>query len=235
MYNNIPEGSKQTQKILSIFTNKNKNAAKGKENKSSNLPGKNILFDDPNLIEESRKEFAAEYLAKYGDADIERRAIPISNYPSPDSVSINQMDFNRDVYTPEYNCDTFIDIFKNYNKDKNDVDKIKLKMLLNDLDCREIDTIGINKNDPINWNIPDGQFRSLLNELEISEPYNANIQDIIQTRKKAKTLPYIIKKLTAGKSKRNPKRTRRSTRKKQRNQRKQGKQGKQRKSRKNKV
>jgi hypothetical protein len=211
MYN-LPEGSKQTQKIISMFINKNKNknknknAAKGKENNSSNLPEKNILFDDPNLIEESRKDFAAEYLAKYGDADIERRAIPISGYSSPDSVSTNQMDFNPDIYTDEYNCDTFINIFKKYNKDKNNVDKIKLTTLLNDLDCREIDTIGKNKSDPVNWNIPDKQFRSLLNELNIVEPYNSNIKNIIQTRKKTKTFPYRIKKLIAGKTKRKEKR-----------------------------
>jgi hypothetical protein len=196
MYNNIPEGSKQTQKILSIFTRKN--VAKGKENKSSNLPGKNILFDDPNLIEESRKEFAAEYLAKYGDADIERRAIPISDFPI--STSIKQINFNPNIYTPEYNCDTFVDIFKKYNKDKNNLDKIKLTTLLNDLDCREIDTIGKNKNNPSNWNIPDGQFRSLLNELNIVEPYNANIKNIIQTRKNVKHP--VLGKLTAGKRKR---------------------------------
>jgi hypothetical protein len=208
MYN-LPEGSKQTQKIISMFTNKNRNrnrnAAKGKENNSSNFPEKNILFDDPNLIEESRKDFAAEYLAKYGDADIERRAIPISGYSSPDSLSINQIDFNPDIYTDEYNCDTFVNIFKKYNKDKNNVDKIKLTTLLNDLDCREIDTIGKNKSDPVNWNVPDKQFRSLLNELNIVEPYNSNIKNIIQTRKKTKTFPYRIKKLIAGKTKRKEK------------------------------
>jgi hypothetical protein len=206
MYN-LPKGSDQNREILSKFTRKI--AAKGKENKSSNLPGKNILFDDPNLIEESRKEFAAEYLAKYGDADIERRAIPISDFPV--STTIKQINFNPDIYTPEYNCDTFISIFKNYNKDKNDLDKIKLKNLLNDLDCREIDTIGKNKNDPSNWNIPDGQFKSLLNELNIVEPYNANIKKIIQTRKNVKHP--VIGKLTAGKGKR--KGIKRSTKRKQ--------------------
>ena len=198
MYN-LPKNPNQNAKMFPIFRKK---VAKGKENNSLNLPEKNILFDDPNLIEESRKDFAAEYLAKYGDADIERRAIPISDYSTPDSVSINQMNFNPDIYTDEYNCDTFVNIFKKYNKDKNDVDKKKLTTLLNDLDCREIDTIGKNKSDPVNWNIPDKQFRSLLNELNIVEPYNLNIKNIIQTRKKAKTFPYRIKKLIAGKTKR---------------------------------
>lgn len=191
---NLPKGSSQ---ILSNFTKKN--ALKGKENKSSNFSGKDILFDDPKLIEESRKEFAAEYLAKYGDADIERRAIPISDYSSPDSVSINQVDFNPTIYTDEYNCDKFYTILKNYKQNKNNINKTKLKTLLNDGDClRIIDTIGKNKNDPSNWNIPDGQFRSLLNELDILEPYNENIKNIIQTRKIAKTLPYRIKKSMIG-------------------------------------
>jgi len=195
MYN-LPKGFKFTKK----------NAAKGKENKSSNLPEKSILFDDPNLIEESRKAFAAEYLAKYGDADIERRAIPISDFPL--STSINNVDFNPHVYTDEYNCDKFYTIFENYKQNKNEVNKLKLKTLLSDGDClRMIDTIGKNVNQPEEWNIPDGQFRSLLNELDILEPYNANIKNIIQTRKNAKPLSYRIKKLTAGKTKR--KRTRR--------------------------
>lgn len=190
---NLPEGSKQ---ILSKFTRKN--AAKGKENKSSNLPETNILFDDPNLIEESRKEYAEELLAKYGDADIERRAVPIDKFQSSDSVSINQMNFNPDIYSREYNCDTFNTILKNYKKNKNTVDKIKLHTLLNDLDCREIDTIGKNKNDPVNWNIPDGQFTPLLNELEILEPYNDNINNIIKIRKNAKTMAYRMLKSTIG-------------------------------------
>jgi hypothetical protein len=220
---NLPEGSKQTQKIISMFTNKNKNknTAKGKENKSSNLPEKNILFDDPNLIEESRKDFAAEYLAKYGDADIERRAIPISNYPSPDSFRINQMDFNPDIYTPQYNCYTLYTILKNYKQNKNDINKLKLKTLLSDSDClRMFDTIGKNKYDPSNWIIPDGQFRSLLNELDILPPYNANIKNIIQIRKKTKTFPYRIKKLIAGKTKRKGNEKIRKGRKTKRNQRK---------------
>jgi hypothetical protein len=218
MYNNIPEGSKQTKKMLSIFTKKNKNAAKGKENKSSNLSVKNILFDDPNLIEESRKDFAAEYLAKYGDADIERRAISISNYPSPDSFPINQMNFNPDIYTSQYNCYTFYNILKKYKQNKNDINKLKLKTLLSDADClRMIDTIGKNKDDPSNWNIPDGQFRALLNELDILEPYNENIEYIIQTRKKAKTIPYRIKKLTAGKRKPKRRKTNKTRRKSRKN------------------
>jgi len=213
---NLPEGSKQPQKMLSIFTNKN--MSKKKENKSENL------FDDPNLIEESRKEFAAEYLAKYGDADIERRAVPIENFSSSDSdsdsVSINQMDFNPDIFSKEYNCDKFNTILENYNKNKNDIDKIKLKTLLNYPDCREIDTIGKNKNDPVNWIIPDGKFRSLLNELEILEPYNANIQNIIKKRYKAKTMTYRMLKSTIGveggktKRKQRKQRTRISTKRK---------------------
>jgi hypothetical protein len=197
---NLPKGS---QEILSKFTKKN--ALKGKENKSSNFSEKNILFDDPNLIEESRKEFAAEYLAKYGDADIERRAIPISDFPLP--RSINEVDFNPDVYTDEYNCDKFYTIFENYKQNKNDVNKLKLKTLLNDINCREIDTIGKNKDDLSNWNIPDGQFRSLLNELDILEPYNPNIKNIIQTRKRTK-YP-ILRNLTAGKTKRKRRLTKR--------------------------
>jgi|688.fasta_scaffold304622_2 hypothetical protein len=223
---NLPEASKQTKKMLSIFTNKN--TPKSKENKSSNL------FDDPKLFEESRKDFAAEYLAKYGDADIERRAVPIENFSSSDSdtetVGINQMDFNPDIFSKEYNCDKFNTILENYNKNKNDIDKIKLKTLLNYPDCREIDTIGKNKNDPVNWIIPDGQFRSLLNELEILEPYNANIQNIIKKRYKAKTMAYRMLKSTigveGGKTKRK-RRNRRSTKRKTNKRRK--------KSRKNKV
>lgn len=207
----LPKGS---QEILYKFTKKN--ALKGKENKSSNLPTKDILFDDPNLIEESRKEFAAEYLAKYGDADIERRAIPISDFPLPTSINqvegIKQIDFNPYVYTDEYNCDKFYTIFENYKQNKNDVNKLKLKTLFNDINCREIDTIGKNKDDPINWNIPDGQFRSLLNELDILEPYNVNIKNIIQTRKKTK-YP-ILRNLTAGKTKRKRKRTQRVVKRK---------------------
>jgi hypothetical protein len=198
MYNNLPKGSEQ---MLYKFTKKN--AAKGKENKSSNLLTKDILFDDPKLIEESRKEFAAEYLAKYGDANIERRAIPISDFPLPTSINqmegIKQIDFNPDIYTDEYKCDTFYTIYKNYKETKNEVNKLKLKTLFNDINCREIDTIGKNKDDPSNWNIPDGQFRLLLNELDILEPYNANIKNIIQTRKKTKHP--ILGNLTAGKSK----------------------------------
>ena len=199
---NLSNLPKSSQEILSKFTKKN--ALKGKENKSSNFSEKNIFFDDPNLIEESRKEFAAEYLAKYGDADIERRAIPISNFPLPTSINrvegIKQIDFNPYVYTDEYNCDKFYTIFENYKKNKNDVNKLKLKTLFNDINCREIDTIGKNKDDPSNWNIPDGQFRSLLNELDIIEPYNVNIKNIIQTRKKTKHP--ILRNFTAGKTKR---------------------------------
>lgn len=218
---NLPEGSKQTQKMLSIF--KNKNMSKKKEN----------LFDDPKLFEESRKDFAAEYLAKYGDANIERRAVPIENFSSSDSdsdseyISINQMNFNPDIFSKEYNCDKFNTILENYNKNKNDIDKIKLKTLLNYPDCREIDTIGKNKNDPVNWIIPDGKFRSLLNELEILEPYNANIQNIIKKRYKAKTMTYRMLKSTIGVEGGKTKRTRRS-RKRKTNKRR-------RKSRKNKV
>ena len=217
----LPEGSKQTQKILSIFTNKNKNknaalhSAKGKENKDNNVNQEDTF----EAIENSRKEFAAEYLAKYGDADIERRAIPISNYPSIVSTSIKQIEFNPDIYTDEYNCDKFYTILENYNQNKNDVNKLKLKTLLTDGDClRIIDTIGKNKNDPSNWNIPDGQFRSLLNELNIVEPYNANIKNIIQTRKNVKHP--VLRKFTAGererKRKRERKGIRRSTKRKQR-------------------
>ena len=223
MYN-LPKNPNQNAKMFPIFRKK---AAKGKENNSSNLPEKNILFDDPNLIEESRKEFAAEYLTKYGDADIERRAVPIEHFSSSDSdsISINQMNFNPDIYTPQYNCNTFYNILNKYKQNKNDINKLQLKTLLSDGDClRMIDTIGKNKDDPINWNIPDGQFRALLNELDILEPYNENIKYIIQTRKKAKTLPYRIKKFTAGKTKRKQRRTikpkRRKTNKRRRKSRK---------------
>jgi hypothetical protein len=215
----LPQGSEQNTKILDDFKKRNaiKLQRKGKENNPSNLPGKSILFDDPNLIEESRKEFAAEYLAKYGDADVERRAIPISDFPLPTNIS--DVGFNPAIYTNEYNCDTFNTILENYKQSKNDVNKLKLKTLLNDGDClRMIDTIGKNKDDPINWNIPDGQFRPLLNELDISEPYNMNINNIIQTRKNAKTMPYRIRKLTAGK----PKRKQRKTKRKQRTKRRRG-------------
>lgn len=203
----LPERSKQTRQMLNAF--EKRNALKmGKENKDNNVNQEDTF----EAIEKSRKDYAAEYLAKYGDADIERRAIPISDYSSPDSVSINQTDFNPDIYTDEYNCDKFYTILENYNQNKNDVNKLKLKTLLSDGDClRIMDTIGKNKDDPSNWNIPDGQFRLLLNELDILEPYNANIKNIIQARKNAKTLPYRIKKLTAGK-----RRTRRTTKRKQR-------------------
>lgn len=59
-----------------------------------------------------------------------------------------------------------------------------------------VDTIGLNKNDPTKWVIPDGNFRPLLTELGISEPYPQNIKDIIQNRKNAKSFSYNLKKTT---------------------------------------
>lgn len=205
----MPKTSSENTRMLTAFEKRNA-LKKGKENKQDNMNQE----DSIQAIEKSRKEFAAEYLAKYGDADIERRAIPISSNPSFVPVSINQINFNPNVYTPEYNCSTFIDILKKYNKNKNDIDKIKLRTLLNDLDCREIDTIGENKNDPINWNIPDGQFKLLLNELEIFEPYNDNINNIIKTRQNAKPLTYRIIKSTIGVKGGKTKRTQRPTKRK---------------------
>jgi hypothetical protein len=134
------------------------------------------------------------------------------------------MNFNPDIFSKEYNCDKFNTILENYNKNKNDIDKIKLRTLLNYPDCREIDTIGKNKNDPVNWIIPDGKFRSLLNELEILEPYNANIQNIIKKRYKAKTMAYRMLKSTigveGGKTKRNRRSRKRKTNKRRRKYRK---------------
>jgi hypothetical protein len=197
---NLTKNSNQPRQMLNAF--QKRNTMKMAKIKINN-PKEEEQEDSFQEIEKSRKDFAAEYLAKYGDADIERRAIPISNYPSPDSLPINQMDFNPNIYTPQYNCYTLYTILKNYKQNKNDINKLKLKTLLSDSDClRMFDTIGKNKYDPSNWTIPDGQFRSLLNELDILPPYNANIKNIIQTRKKAKTFPYRIKKLIAGKTKR---------------------------------
>jgi hypothetical protein len=200
MYN-LPKGSSQNTKILNAF--KKRQETKGKENRKVIA---NESEDTFKSIEESRRAFAEENFRKYGDPNIERRAIPISDFPLP--TSINQVNFNPAIYTNEYNCDSFNTIFKNYQQNKNDINKLKLKTLLSDGDClRIIDTIGKNNYDPSNWIIPDGQFKSLLNELDIFAPYNANIKNIIQIRRKAKTFPYRIKKLIAGKTKRKGTRT----------------------------
>jgi hypothetical protein len=215
---NLTKNSNQPRQMLNAF--QKRNAMKMAKIKINN-PKEEEQEDSFQSIENSRKDFAQEYLAKYGDANIERRAIPISNYPSPDSFRINQIDFNPNIYTPEYNCYTLYTILKNYKQNKNDINKLKLKTLLSDSDClRMFDTIGKNKYDPSNWIIPDGQFRSLLKELDILAPYNPNIKNIIQIRRKAKTFPYRIKKLIAGKTKRKGKEKIRKGRKTKRTQRK---------------
>lgn len=67
-----------------------------------------------------------------------------------------------------------------------------------------VDTIGVNKNDPTKWVIPDGEFRPFLTELGISEPYKPNIIKIIKTRRDVKSILYNLKKTTGigGKTKR---------------------------------
>ena len=59
-----------------------------------------------------------------------------------------------------------------------------------------VDTIGLNKNDPTKWVIPDGEFRPFLTELDIVEPYKPNIIKIIKTRSDAKPFSYNLKKTT---------------------------------------
>ena len=72
----------------------------------------------------------------------------------------------------------------------------------------EVDTIGVYIDQPEQWNIPDGEFNLLLDNLKIDKTQQA-IQDIISKRYKAKHP--VIAKFTAGKTKRkrrNPKRRR---------------------------
>jgi len=104
------------------------------------------------------------------------------------------------IYTKDYNCNTIKTVYENYkNKNKDEINKLKLITLLTDPECRVFDTIGPNKNDPEKWVIPDGEFRPFLTELGISEPYNQNIKTIITERQKAKSLTYQLTKLTSGK------------------------------------
>jgi len=78
-----------------------------------------------------------------------------------------------------------------------------------------VDTIGLNKDDPTKWAIPDGEFRPFLTELRIVKPYKQNIKDIIQHRMKSKSLLYNLKKTTGigGKTKRRRNRKSRKSRK----------------------
>ena len=69
----------------------------------------------------------------------------------------------------------------------------------------EVDTIGENIDQPDQWNIPDGEFHLLLDNLKIDKTQQA-IQDIIKKRYTAKHP--VIAKFTAGKTKRKPKRRR---------------------------
>ena len=119
---------------------------------------------------------------------------------------------------------TEIDIDWNYRKYKmNCITRPKLYNSNYDNDCYqnkavltkqllynpEVDTIGVNIDQPDQWNIPDGEFHLLLDNLKIDKTQQA-IQDIISKRFKAKHP--VIGKFTAGKTKR--KRRRRSIKRK---------------------
>jgi hypothetical protein len=93
------------------------------------------------------------------------------------------------------------------------------------LSNQNVDTIGVNVDEPEEWNIPDGKFHLLLDDLKIDKTQQA-IQDIINKRYKAKHP--ILGNFTAGKTKRKRRKTKRK--------RKRGKTiKKQRKSYKNKI
>jgi hypothetical protein len=74
----------------------------------------------------------------------------------------------------------------------------------------DVDTIGLNKNDPTKWNIPDGSYRQLLIDLNIDQSLPI-IKETIQKRKNAKSMLYRLKKTTGTLGGR--KRRRRGTRK----------------------
>ena len=107
-----------------------------------------------------------------------------------------------------------------------DADRItcndKKSNLVNIFNSDIVDTIGPNKSDPTKWVIPDGEFRPLLTKLGIVEPYKQNINEIINERKKAKSLTYRLAKLTSGKGGKTKSRTKRTKGAKRRRTRRRG-------------
>lgn len=86
----------------------------------------------------------------------------------------------------------------------NDCYKNKAELTKELLSNPEVDTIGVNVDQPEEWNIPDGKFHLLLDDLKIDKTQQA-IQDIINKRYKAKHP--ILGNFTAGKTKRKRRRT----------------------------
>lgn len=83
-----------------------------------------------------------------------------------------------------------------------------------------VDTIGLNKDYPMKWNIPDGSYRQLLIDLNISQSLPI-IKETIQKRKDAKSMLYWVQKTTGtlgGRKRRKTKRrkTRKTKRRKSR-------------------